>query len=208
MTRGRFITLEGLDGAGKSTQLELAAEVLKQRGIRFVVTREPGGTPLGEALRALLLDARQAYSPETETLLMFAARREHIDKVIAPALAAREWVLCDRFTDASFAYQGGGSGVDWGKIATLEHWVQEGLEPDLTVYFDVDPEVGRARAGAIKAPDRYEQERADFHARVRAAYLRRAREAPQRIRVVDANASVDEVSRAVREILTTFCGAA
>ena len=205
MTRGRFITMEGLDGAGKTTQLEAAAEFLKNRGIALHLTREPGGTPLGEALRALLLDVRQAYAPETEALLMFAARREHIDKVIAPTLRSGTWVLSDRFTDASFAYQGGGSGVDWEKLAALERWVHGDLQPDLTLYFDVSPEVGRSRAGATRTPDRYEQERADFHARVRAAYLRRAGENRDRIRVVDANGSVAEVAESVRAALGAFC---
>ena len=208
MTRGRFITFEGLDGAGKSTQLGFAADLLRKRGIALTVTREPGGTPLGESLRALLLDSGQAYAAETETLLMFAARREHLDKVIVPALARGAWVLCDRFTDASFAYQGGGSGVDWQKLEMLERWVQADLQPDLTVYFDVDPEIGRARTSAARTPDRFEQERADFHARVRAAYLRRAGEHRTRVSVIDANASVDEVSRAVREILVALCEAA
>ena len=208
MTRGRFITMEGLDGAGKTTQLDVAADTLRSRGIPLRVTREPGGTPLGEALRTLLLDPTQAYAPETETLLMFAARREHIDKVIEPALAQGTWVLCDRFTDASFAYQGGGSGVDWRKLEEMERWVHGDLQPDLTIYFDVSPELGRSRASAIKTPDRFEQERADFHARVRAAYQRRAEEHPARIRIVDAGAGMDEVSDAVRAILATFCGAA
>ena len=207
MTRGRFITMEGLDGAGKTTQLERAAETLKGRGLPLCVTREPGGTPLGEALRALLLDPAERYAPETEALLMFAARREHLDKVIGPALTRGTWVLCDRFTDASFAYQGGGSGVDWRKLEALEQWVHAGLQPDLTLFFDVDPEIGRSRASAIKTPDRFEQERVDFHARVRAAYLRRAQEHRHRIRVVDAGGSVDEVSDAVRAILSDFCGA-
>ena len=204
-SRGRFITVEGLDGAGKTTQLELAAEFLKQRGVPLRVTREPGGTDLGEALRALLLDASQRYAPETETLLMFAARREHIDKVIAPSLAEGTWVLCDRFSDASFAYQGGGSGVDWIKLESLERWAHADLQPDLTLYFDVNPDVGRSRAGAIKTPDRFEQERADFHARVRAAYLRRADEHRGRIRVVDSNRGVAEVGEAVRAILDALC---
>jgi dTMP kinase len=206
--RGRFITVEGLDGAGKTTQLDVAAESLRARGIPLTVTREPGGTALGEALRALLLDAHQTYAAETEALLMFAARREHIDKVIAPALQAGTWVLCDRFTDASYAYQGGGSGVDWGKLATLERWVQGDLQPDLTLYFDVSPEVGRSRAVAIKTPDRFEQQHADFHARVRAAYLRRAAEHPERLRVIDADGDIAAVSVAVREILGAFCAGA
>jgi dTMP kinase len=203
--RGRFVTMEGLDGAGKTTQLEVAADFLKSRGIGLVTTREPGGTALGEALRTLLLDPRQTYSPETEALLMFSLRREHIDKVIAPALGSGTWVLCDRFTDASFAYQGGGSGVDWQKLEALERWVQGDLQPELTLYFDVNPEIGRSRAGSIRTPDRFEQERADFHARVRAAYQRRAEEHPQRVRVVDANQKVAAVSAAVRGILDAFC---
>ena len=206
--RGRFITLEGLDGAGKSTQLESTAQFLRSRGIPLRVTREPGGTPLGEALRTLLLDAAQSYAAETETLLMFAARREHLDKVIAPALEEGAWVLSDRFTDASFAYQGGGSGVAWDKIEALERWVQGRLQPDLTLYFDVSPQTARSRAGAARTPDRYEQEREDFHDAVRAAYLRRAREHPERITVIDANGSVAQVSGAVLSTLGAFCESA
>src|SRR3954469_16821240 len=173
---GKFITLEGIDGAGKSTHLAWLAAFVRERGITAVVTREPGGTGLGEKLRALLLDKNEAMHLETEALLMFAARREHIDKVIAPALARGDWLLCDRFTDATFAYQGSGRGADWARLRTLEEWVQGGLQPDLTLLFDVAPEVGRARAGRIKTPDRFEQERDDFYGRVREGYLRRARE--------------------------------
>ena len=191
--RGKFITLEGLDGAGKSTQLAWIASFLEQRQIKLCVTREPGGTPLGETLRTLLLDPRQKLSPETETLLMFAARREHLDKIILPALAEGTWVLCDRFTDASYAYQSGGSGVDWSKLETLERWVQGSLQPDLTVYFDVTPGTGRARTAAIKAPDRYEREQESFHQRVRAAYLRRASESGGRIQIIDASRSIEAV---------------
>jgi dTMP kinase len=199
--RGRFVTLEGLDGAGKSTQLAGLSALLERHGIAHRVTREPGGTALGEALRGLLLDSQQQYHPETEALLMFAARREHIDKLIAPTLAEGTWVLCDRFTDASFAYQAGGSGVAWSKIEQLERWVQGTLQPDLTLYFDVSPEVGRARAGAIKTPDRYEQERADFQERTRAAYLRRAKEHGERICIIDANGGVPEIQAKIEEIL-------
>jgi dTMP kinase len=206
--RGRFITLEGIDGAGKTTQLAAAAECLESCGSTVNVTREPGGTALGEALRALLLDSREAHAAETEALLMFAARREHIDKVIAPALARGEWVLCDRFSDASFAYQGSGSGVEWKKLELLERWVQGELQPDLTLYFDVSPDVARARAGAARAPDRFEQEKAGFHARVRAGYLRRVQEHPQRIRLIDAKRAAPEVSDTVREILNAFCESA
>lgn len=203
---GKFITLEGLDGAGKTTQLGWISDFLRQRGLALCVTREPGGTPLGEALRAMLLDAQQSLHPETEALLMFAARREHIDKVITPALEQGAWVLCDRFSDASFAYQAGGSDVDWKKIEILESWVQGELQPDLTFYFDVSPEVGQARARAIKAPDRYEQERRDFHERTRAAYLRRAHEHPRRICLVDANGGLPGVQAKLEEILLSLCG--
>jgi dTMP kinase len=193
--RGKFITVEGLDGAGKSTQIAWLTRFLEQRSIPVRATREPGGTALGEKLRAVLLDPAQDLHPETEALLMFAARREHLDKVIAPALAQGVWVLCDRFTDATFAYQAGGSGVDWNKIQALEQWVQGSLQPDLTVYFDVSPENGRARVDAIKAPDRFEQERESFHRRTREAYLRRARESGGRICVIDANESIEAVQK-------------
>lgn len=205
--QARFITLEGLDGAGKSTHLAGMRRFLESRGIPLCVTREPGGTALGEALRSLLLDREQRLHPETEALLMFAARREHIAKVIAPALDAGTWVLCDRFADATYAYQAGGSGVGWDKIASLETWVQGRVEPDLTVYFDVTPEVGRSRVDAIKTPDRFEQEREAFHARVRGAYLRRAAEHPRRIRVVDANRPIAEVQAELEAIMAALCDA-
>jgi dTMP kinase len=206
--RGRFLTVEGLDGAGKSTHLAWVREYLEQHGIAVCVTREPGGTDLGEALRRLLLDSAQRFHPETEALLMFAARREHIDKVIEPALGEGRWVLCDRFTDASFAYQAGGSGVEWRKVETLEAWVQGALRPDLTLYFDVDPAIAKSRAAAIKAPDRFEQEAEAFHARVRAAYVRRAREHPQRIAVIDADGTVDDVRKRLEAPLRRLCEAA
>ena len=198
---GKFITLEGLDGAGKSTHLAGLAQVLRERGLTVRTTREPGGTALGEKLRQLLLDRDQRLHPETETLLMFAARHEHLDKIIRPALAAGAWVLCDRFTDATFAYQSGGSGVSWARIEALERWVHADLQPDLTVYLDVPPELGRARRDRIKAPDRFEQEAEAFFERVRAAYLRRAREAPARIRVIDASATIPEIARHLENVL-------
>ena len=176
MTRGKFITVEGIDGAGKSTHLVWLSERLRVRGITLCQTREPGGTPLGEKLRALLLDKDQPMHLETETLLMFAARREHIERVIEPALARNEWVLCDRFTDATFAYQGAGRGVSHKKLVTLEQWVQGDLQPDLTIVFDLPPAVGRARAGSIKTPDRFERENEAFFERVRDGYLQRAKE--------------------------------
>ena len=203
--QGKFITLEGIDGAGKSTHLAWLAAFVRDRGIKAVVTREPGGTPLGETLRALLLDKDQAMHLETEALLMFAARREHLDKVIAPALALGEWVVCDRFTDATFAYQGSGRGLDWARLRTLEQWVQGPLQPDLTLLFDVAPEVGRERANSIKAPDRFEQERNDFFQRVREGYLRRAREDASRIRVIDAGATIERIQRELSGIVEPLC---
>src|SRR5258705_1221349 len=202
---GKFITLEGIDGAGKSTHLAWLAAFIQDRGIKAVVTREPGGTSLGEKLRALLLDNNEAMHLETEALLMFAARREHLDKVIAPALARGEWVLSDRFTDATFAYQGSGRGLDWTRLRTLEQWVQGPLQPDLTLLFDVAPEVGRERAGSIKTPDRFEQERNDFFQRVREGYLRRAHEDAPRVRVIDAGASIEHIQRELRDIVEPLC---
>ena len=202
---GKFITVEGLDGAGKTTHLEFLRAALEGRGIRLAVTREPGGTPLGEALRRIVLDSRQHLAPETETLLMFSARMEHLNKVIRPALAEGTWVLCDRFTDASFAYQGGGSGVAWDKIEALEAWVQQGLQPDVTFYFDVDPDTAKTRISAIKSPDRFEQEERSFHEQVRAAYLRRAREDAGRVQVVDSNRSLPEVQAELERVVATLC---
>jgi dTMP kinase len=203
--RARFITLEGIDGAGKSTHLAWLADFFRRHGCAVRVTREPGGTDLGEKLRALLLDRTQAMHPDTEALLMFAARREHLAKVIEPALANGEWVLCDRFTDATFAYQGSGGGVDWARLGILEQWVQRSLQPDLTLLFDVTPEVGRQRAGSIKAPDRFEQEQNDFFQRVRDGYLLRAREDASRVRVIDANASVEHIRQSIAGIVEPLC---
>jgi dTMP kinase len=203
--RGKFITLEGIDGAGKSTHLAAIARFLRARGRRVKVTREPGGTPAGEKLREWVLQGRQRLHPETETLLMFAARREHLDKVILPALKKGIWVLCDRFTDATYAYQSGGSGVAWAKVKLLERWAQEGLQPDLTVLFDVSPAVGRRRAGRRRNPDRFERERAAYHRRVRAAYLRRARENRRRIRLLDASGSKNSTKAKLEDIITRYC---
>lgn len=203
--RGRFITLEGIDGAGKSTHLEWLAGFLRERGIRVTVTREPGGTALGESLRELLLHGKATLHPETETLLVFAARREHIDKVIEPALASGAWVLCDRFTDATYAYQSGGSGVSWSKIAQLEQWAQDGLQPDQTLLFDVAPDVGLARAARGKSPDRFERERAGFYERARQAYLARAQQAPLRVHVIDANRPLAVIHKELEEIVSINC---
>lgn len=203
--RGKFITFEGIDGAGKSTHVAWFADWLKQRGITVCVTREPGGTGLGEKLRQILLDKNQSMHLETEALLMFAARREHLDKVIEPALARGEWVICDRFTDATFAYQGSGRGADWAKLKTLEQWVHSSLQPDLTLLLDLAPEVGKQRAGSIKTPDRFEREQSDFFQRVRDGYLKRAQEAPDRMRVIDASQSVEQVQQKLAEIAGALC---
>jgi dTMP kinase len=203
--QGKFITLEGIDGAGKSTHLAWLADFFRKAGRAVRVTREPGGTGLGEKLRALLLDKSQPMHLETEAMLMFAARREHLDKVIMPALTKGEWVICDRFTDATFAYQGSGRGADWGRLKILEQWVQGSLQPDLTLLFDVAPELGRQRAGSIKAPDRFELEQNDFFQRVRDGYLRRAREDSSRIRVIDAAASVEQIRQELAAIAETLC---
>jgi dTMP kinase len=201
MKQGKFITLEGIDGAGKSTQLAWIVELLQRAGFTTVVTREPGGTTLGEQLRALLLDKSISMHSETETLLMFAARREHLDKVILPALVQGQWVISDRFTDASFAYQGGGRGLDMDKLTILERWTQGALQPDLTLYFDVPVEVGQQRISQIKAFDRFEKEQADFFQRVRAAYLDRAKQFPDRIKIIDGSRPLTEVKAAVERIL-------
>lgn len=203
--KGRFITFEGVDGAGKSTQLALAEKLLKDRGVASIVTREPGGTAIGEKLRELLLNGTDAPLAETEALLMFAARREHIDKVIRPALSRAETVLCDRFTDATFAYQGGGSGVDTAKLEILERWVQGNLQPDLTLYFDVSTVVARARLGDLRVADRFEREPDAYFERVRQAYLDRARAHPERIKVIDASADATEVNKTVKDILLSIC---
>jgi dTMP kinase len=203
MGRGIFITLEGLDGAGKSTQLEWLVANLRGRGRTVVQTREPGGTPLGEKLRGLLLS--EPMHLETEALLMFAARQEHIATVIEPALARGDWVVCDRFTDASFAYQGGGRGLATSKLAALEAWVQDGLQPDLTLYFDVPTALARQRVlGMNRELDRFEREQEAFFERVRNAYLARAAESAGRVRVVDAAKPINEINKELEEIIGTY----
>ena len=202
---GKFITLEGIDGAGKSTHLAWLADFFRQRGMTVQVTREPGGTELGEKLRQVLLDPKNSMHAETEAMLMFAARREHLDKVIEPALADGIWVVCDRFTDATFAYQGGGRGVDWQRLAQLELWAQRGLQPDLTLLFDLAPETGRQRASRARSADRFEQEQDDFYRRVRDGYLKRAQEAPARVRVIDASLSVAQIQQKLADIGGALC---
>lgn len=202
MMTAKFITLEGMDGAGKSTHIPTIIEALKARGLDVVSTREPGGTALGERLRELLL--HEVMHPETETLLMFAARREHIANVIAPALARGAYVLSDRFTDATYAYQCGAKGVLASKIELLEQWVQGDLQPDLTLLFDVPVEVSLQRLSTARAPDKFERESADFFTCIRNAYLQRARENPTRFRVIDANRPLDEVYKSVEDIIATL----
>jgi dTMP kinase len=208
MTRGKFITLEGMDGAGKSTHLSWIPAFLESRGVRVRLTREPGGTKMGERLRELMLHKHQEepkLHPDTEALLMFAARREHLDKVIVPALHSGDWVVCDRFTDATFAYQAAGSGLSWDRISTLESWVHGEVQPDLTLYFDVPAEVGIARTHAAREPDRFEQEGRSFFDRVRSGYLRRAREHPARMLIVDGSAALEIVKSNVEELLINNC---
>jgi dTMP kinase len=202
--RGKFITLEGIDGAGKSTHLQWLAERLRSDGGReVVVTREPGGTPLGEKLRTLLL--HEPMDIGTETLLMFAARQQHLAQVIRPALERGAWVLSDRFTDATFAYQGGGRGMPAAKLEALEAWVQDGLQPDLTLYFDVPVGVGQGRLQAGQADlDRFEREAAQFHERVRVAYLERAARYPARIRVVDSTQPISDIRKSLEQIISSL----
>lgn len=200
--RGKFITLEGIDGAGKSTHLAWLVDFLRGRGHRVVQTREPGGTPLGEKLRDLLL--AETMHLETEALLMFAARREHLERIIWPALDRGDWVVCDRFTDASFAYQGGGRGLSPDKLQQLETWVQGDFQPDLTLLFDLPVEIAMQRmAVATRHLDRFEREKNDFHERVRAVYLSRARQMPERIRIIDARQSCEHIQKQLEDIFIT-----
>lgn len=202
--KSRFITFEGIDGAGKSSHVEWLAGWLRAKGIVVHVTREPGGTELGERLRELLL--KEPMHLETETLLMFAARREHLARLIEPALARGEWVICDRFSDATYAYQGGGRGLDRNKFLALEHWVHQHLQPDLTLLFDLPLDIARERIVlANRVLDKFEQERVDFHERVRQAYLERAHSNPQRIKVIDANQPLDNVRKALENIIASTC---
>lgn len=197
--QGKFITFEGIDGAGKSTHIGFVTDFLASRGKTVVASREPGGTPLGEKLRDLLLHEKMHL--ETEALLMFASRREHIAQVIAPNLAAGNWVLSDRFTDASFAYQSGGRGLARARMEALEAWVHADLQPDLTLLFDVPLDVARERLDATRTLDKFEREQADFFARCRAEYLRRAAEFPERFVVVDATRSIEAIQAGLAQVL-------
>ncbi|AMR78222.1 dTMP kinase [Cupriavidus nantongensis] len=202
--RGKFITFEGIDGAGKSTHIDWVADRLRARAdiAGVVTTREPGGTSLGEDLRQILLHRKMHL--ETEALLMFAARREHIAEVIAPALERGKWVISDRFTDATFAYQGGGRGLATDRLEVLEGWVQCGLQPDLTLLFDVPLETASARLAAARTPDKFEAESRAFFQRTRDEYLRRAAQSPQRFRVIDATRSIADIRDELEKILATI----
>ena len=204
---GLFITLEGIEGVGKSTQVQFIADYLQQQGREFVITREPGGTPVGEGVRALVLDNKHTgMAADTELLLMFAARAEHIDKVIRPALEAGKVVLCDRFTDASYAYQGLGRNISTERISMLEEWVQQGLRPDLTLLLDAPVSTGLDRAAKRSEKDRFEAEALDFFEAVRNCYLQIAKNEPQRVKVIDASLELEEVKKQVLSILEAEIG--
>jgi len=204
--KGLFITLEGGEGAGKSTNMAFIQQYFEDRQLPWVASREPGGTPFAEEIRELLLQPRsEDVVTDAELLLMFAARAQHIEKVIKPALASGKSVLCDRFTDATYAYQGGGRGVSMERIKVLENFVLQDFRTDLTIYLDVPTEVGMARASARGALDRFEQEQNDFFERVRAVYLARAKQQPNRYCVVDASQSLERVQKDLESILNDVC---
>ncbi|WP_118833557.1 dTMP kinase [Neisseria meningitidis] len=202
----QFITLDGIDGAGKSTNLAVIKAWFERRGLPVLFTREPGGTPVGEALREILLNPETKAGLRAETLMMFAARMQHIEEVILPALSDGIHVVSDRFTDATFAYQGGGRGMPSEDIEILEHWVQGGLKPDLTLLLDVPLEVSMARIGQTREKDRFEQEQADFFMRVRGVYLDRAAACPERYAAIDSNRNLDEVRNSIEKVLDGHFG--
>ncbi len=202
----RFITLDGIDGAGKSTNLAVMKAWFEKHKLPVLFTREPGGTPAGEALREILLNPATQVSLRTETLLMFAARQQHLETIILPALKNGTHVVSDRFTDATFAYQGGGRGVPLQDIATLEHWVQGDFRPDLTLLLDVPLEVSMARINQTREKDRFEQEEAEFFNRVREVYLQRANEQPERYAVIDSSQSLDAVKNQIETVLDSHFG--
>ena len=196
--RGRFITIEGVEGAGKGTQIPVLEAILRERGVSFIRTREPGGAGIAEGIRALLLEQDERPADLTELLLIFAARAEHLAKRIEPALAAGQWVVCDRFTDATFAYQGGGRGLPQAAIASLQDLVQGELRPDLTIILDLDPAIGMSRIKQRGKLDRIERETIEFHARVRQCYLEIARMEPGRCLLIDAAGDQAEVGQRLR----------
>ena len=205
MNTGKFITIEGGEGAGKSTNISFIKDYLEQHKLEVVLTREPGGTPLSERLRDVLLDKNETnMSSDTELLLMFAARSQHLTEVILPAINKGKWVICDRFTDATYAYQGGGRGIDFNRIAALENWVQGDIRPDMTIIFDLPVDVGLSRASNRSQPDRFEQESIDFFTRVRNVYLERADQNPERYAVVNAEPDLETVQKDLLHVLETL----
>ena len=202
MSRGKFITIDGLEGAGKSTQIDFIKKYLSDRNRDVFLTREPGGTDLGERLRALLLDKNiDAMNPDTELLLMFAARNEHVKKVIVPKLEQGVWVISDRFTDASYAYQGGGRGISLERIGELEKWTLQDFVPDMTFLLDLDVELGLSRVEQRGDKDRFEEEHKDFFNKVREIFSNRASKYPERIKLIDASKNIDETSSQIKKIL-------
>jgi dTMP kinase len=198
LSGGKFITVEGIEGVGKSTHVSLVCDYLRQRGIDVLATREPGGTRLGEHIRALLLEASHGVMhPDTELLLLFAARAEHLHQVILPGLAANRWVVCDRFTDATYAYQGAGRGIDTQRICAMEQWLQGEFRPHLTLLLDAEVETALSRIKVRQIEDRFEREAVDFFTRVRQSYLQLAEQEPQRFRIIDAGESLDGVRRQI-----------
>lgn len=207
MKRGKFITIEGQDGAGKTTNIDVMKRYMQAANISFVQSREPGGTPLGESVRELILNSGdERIGNKAELLLMFAARAQHILEVIEPALERGDWVLCDRFTDATYAYQGGGRGMTVSDISELEQYVQGDLRPDLTILLDLPVEVGESRAGQRSAPDRFEQQKLNFKQQVRDHYLARAAAEPKRIKIIDASQSIEAVKASINDAMKEYIG--
>lgn len=202
--RSLFITVEGTEGVGKTSNINFIADFLRTSNIHVVETREPGGTKLGESIRSMLLDPKNKMADDTELLLMFAARAQHLTEVIEPALANDSWVVCDRFTDATYAYQGGGRGLPMEKIASLETWVQGERKPDLTILLDIDVQTGLKRASDRSTPDRFEQEQVEFFERVRQCYLSRAQAEPDRFIVIDTTQSLDKVQDDIAKTLRKY----
>jgi len=205
MERGKFITIDGVEGAGKSTQIEFICEYLKAKGVNVILTREPGGTDIGEKIRTLLLsNSTGKMHADTELMLMFAARNEHIQNKIMPALKQGDWVLSDRFTDASYAYQGGGRGLDVSRIAQLEQWVLQDFTPDMTLLLDVPVEIGMSRVESRGKKDRIELEATDFFNRVRQAYIDRSEQFPERIKLIDSSQTVEHTKQQIKVILDSL----
>ena len=202
--RGKFITIEGIDGAGKSAIIDMIVSALEESGIEIVTTREPGGTRVGEQLRELVLCRENTIAADAEILIIFAARSQHLEEVILPNLEAGRWVLCDRFTDSTYAYQGGGRKTPYERIQLIEDWLQKGFRPDLTLLLDADVEIGRERVRVENVPDRFEAEKRKFHNRVRRAYQLMAASDSERIKCIDAAQTVEEVCRDVRLQIKKF----